>query len=256
MKLFTQDQIDKEKERLSKITLSKDIYEKDEWDNETFTWEEQHVKSGYQRPVIIHRAILGSVERLIAVLTEHTGGKWPFWISPRQVIVCTVGDKFNDYAKKVHDTLVLAGYHCELDISNSTVKKKVRDGQLGQFNYIAVCGEEEVKGNCVDLRSREDKRIGKKTIPELIELFKSLEPVHSNVYNQLVANSINQNTSSLNQELAGLDEKLKFVLFFGGESPNDEDKTLFEKLKEANIPKESYANLYKWRMLYLKHFNK
>ena len=88
-------------------------------------------------PVIIHRAILGSVERMIAVLTENFAGKWPFWISPRQVMVVPVGPVFNDYAKEVADTLFNAGYCAEADVADSnTMNKKVRNAQLAQFNYI------------------------------------------------------------------------------------------------------------------------
>lgn len=65
-------------------------FEKDEWDDHDFEWKEQSLKPGYQRPVVIHRAILGSVERFMAVLIEHLGGKWPFFISPRQAIICPV----------------------------------------------------------------------------------------------------------------------------------------------------------------------
>ncbi len=155
----TQQTVDKEKELHKNEEHNKDVYGKDEWDDEVFTWQEHPVKPGYARPVIIHRAILGSVERLIAILIEHTAGKWPFWLSPRQAVVCTVSEKFNAYAEKVHKRLVLEGFNAELDISNQTLNKKVRNGQLEQFNYICVVGEEEEKQGSVDVRSREDKRL-------------------------------------------------------------------------------------------------
>jgi threonyl-tRNA synthetase len=63
--------------------LRKEVYPKDELDEEEFVWHEQPLKAGMARPVIIHRAILGSLERFIAILIEHIGGKWPFWVSPR-----------------------------------------------------------------------------------------------------------------------------------------------------------------------------
>jgi threonyl-tRNA synthetase len=68
---------------LSHLNLKSEVYPKDELDEEEFVWQEQPLKHGYSRPVIIHRAILGSVERFSAILIEHLGGKWPFWISPR-----------------------------------------------------------------------------------------------------------------------------------------------------------------------------
>lgn len=89
------------------------------------------------RPVIIHRAILGSVERMIAILTESCGGKWPFWLSPRQVMVIPVDPIFEEYAAQVKEKLWHAGFMTEVDIDNSnTMNKKVRNAQLAQFNFI------------------------------------------------------------------------------------------------------------------------
>lgn len=89
------------------------------------------------RPVIIHRAILGSLERQIAILTESYGGKWPFWLSPRQVMVVPVGVAFNDYATLVKDKLWDAGFMAEVDIDDGdTMNKKIRNAQLNQFNFI------------------------------------------------------------------------------------------------------------------------
>jgi threonyl-tRNA synthetase len=76
---------------------------------------------GFERPVIIHRAILGSVERFIAVLTEHTAGKWPFWLSPRQVAIIPVALKYADYAKRVAAPLIEEGYFVDTDLSTNTL---------------------------------------------------------------------------------------------------------------------------------------
>lgn len=81
----------------AKKNLKHENYPIDELDEEEFVWQEQPLKHGFARPVIIHRAILGSVERFVAILIEHLGGKWPFWINPRQAIVCPVSEKFIDY---------------------------------------------------------------------------------------------------------------------------------------------------------------
>jgi len=83
------------------LHMRKEVYPKDELDEEEFVWHEHPVKPGFNRPVIIHRAILGSLERFIAIVIEHIGGKLPFWISPRQAIVVPVTEKFLDYAEKV-----------------------------------------------------------------------------------------------------------------------------------------------------------
>ena len=89
------------------------------------------------RPVIIHRAILGSVERMIAILTENYAGKWPFWLSPRQVMVVPVHSQFDDYAVFVKNHIFEAGFMSDVDLdAGNTLNKKIRNAQLSQFNYI------------------------------------------------------------------------------------------------------------------------
>ena len=81
--------------------------------------------------------ILGSVERMVAVLLESFGGKWPFWLSPRQAMVVPVAAPFNDYAQTVRNQLKEAGFMCEANVDNTeTMNKKVRNAQLAQFNFI------------------------------------------------------------------------------------------------------------------------
>ncbi|CAG8664212.1 4903_t:CDS:2, partial [Paraglomus occultum] len=92
--------------------------------------------SGLARPVMIHRAVLGSVERMVAILTENFGGKWPFWLSPRQVIVIPVAPKFNDYAQKVADECYKAHLYAETDVSEHLLNKKIRNAELAQWNFI------------------------------------------------------------------------------------------------------------------------
>ena len=94
-------------------------------------------KNEKSRPVIIHRAILGSVERMIAVLTESFGGKWPFWLSPRQVMMVPVGPPFKEYAQQVKTRLRDIGIQADVDVDDSnTMNKKVRNAQLAQYNFI------------------------------------------------------------------------------------------------------------------------
>ncbi len=121
------------------------IFKKDEWDDEDFKWEEKQPRTGCKRPVIIHRAILGSVERFMAICIEHLGGKWPFWISPRQCIVIPISEKSMAYCEKVYLKLHHEGFRVEIDKTNGKVNKKIRNAQLAQFNYILVAGEEEAK---------------------------------------------------------------------------------------------------------------
>ena len=91
---------------------------------------------GRARPVMIHRAIVGSFERFMAVLTEHYGGKWPFWLSPRQVLVIPVMPAVNDYVEEVQGLLRARKMHADIDISGNTMQKKIRTGQLQQYNFI------------------------------------------------------------------------------------------------------------------------
>lgn len=82
----------------------------DDMDPEPFRWEEHSLKPGYARPVIIHRAVLGSVERFYSILLEHTAGKWPLWLSPRQVCILPINDENNDYSNKIEKMYKLHGF--------------------------------------------------------------------------------------------------------------------------------------------------
>lgn len=88
------------------------------------------------RPVMIHRAILGSFERFMAVLTEHFAGKWPFWLSPRQVLIIPVMPAVNDYVEEVQKLLRGQKLHADIDISGNTMPKKILRGQHQQYNFI------------------------------------------------------------------------------------------------------------------------
>ncbi|OIV94523.1 hypothetical protein TanjilG_25585 [Lupinus angustifolius] len=108
-----------------------------------------------EKPVMIHRAILGSVERMFAILLEHYKGKWPFWLSPRQAILCPVSEKSQAYALQVRDQIHQAGYHVDADTTDRKIQKKVREAQLAQYNYILVVGEEEANTGQVSVRVRD-----------------------------------------------------------------------------------------------------
>lgn len=122
-----------------------------------------------RRPVIIHRAILGSVERMIAILTENCAGKWPFWLSPRQVMVVPVGPSIDEYANQVRDRMHAAGFMSESDVdAGDTMNKKIRNAQLAQFNFILVVGDKEKQSGTVNVRTRDNKVHGEFSIEELI----------------------------------------------------------------------------------------
>ncbi|OCK84897.1 threonyl-tRNA synthetase [Lepidopterella palustris CBS 459.81] len=112
---------------------------------------------GCARPVMIHRAIYGSFERFIAILIEHFAGKWPFWLSPRQILIIPVAPAVNDYVKEVQSIFREQGMHADIDISANTMNKKIRTGQLQQYNFIFVVGAEERENRAVNIRNRDDQ---------------------------------------------------------------------------------------------------
>jgi threonyl-tRNA synthetase len=129
--------------------------------------------AGYARPVMIHRAVLGSFERMIGVLIEHFAGKWPFWLSPRQILVVPVMPAVNDYAKEVQRIFQAKGLYIDTDLSSNTFQKKIRTGQLEQYNFIFVVGAEEAKSRTVNIRNRDDQAT--QTKGELIPMDEALE---------------------------------------------------------------------------------
>uniref|UniRef100_A0A4W6EU46 threonine--tRNA ligase n=1 Tax=Lates calcarifer TaxID=8187 RepID=A0A4W6EU46_LATCA len=131
-------------------------------------------------PVIIHRAILGSVERMIAILTENYGGKWPLWLSPRQVMVVPVGPTCEEYAQKVKQEFHSSGFMTDVDLDpGCTLNKKIRNAQLAQYNFILVVGEKEKTSNTVNVRTRDNKVHGERTVEECIERLKQLKSSRS-----------------------------------------------------------------------------
>ncbi|XP_060894489.1 threonine--tRNA ligase 1, cytoplasmic [Labrus mixtus] len=129
-----------------------------------------------KRPVIIHRAILGSVERMLAILTENYGGKWPLWLSPRQVMVVPVGVAHEEYAQKVKQDFHDSGFMADVDLDpGCTLNKKIRNAQLAQYNFILVVGEKEMTSNTVNVRTRDNKVHGERSVEECMERLKHLK---------------------------------------------------------------------------------
>nr|XP_011770046.1 probable threonine--tRNA ligase 2, cytoplasmic [Macaca nemestrina] len=129
-----------------------------------------------KRPVIIHRAILGSVERMIAILSENYGGKWPFWLSPRQVMVIPVGPTCEKYALQVSSEFFEEGFTADVDLDhNCTLNKKIRNAQLAQYNFILVVGEKEKINNAVNVRTRDNKIHGEILVTSAIVKLKNLK---------------------------------------------------------------------------------
>jgi len=131
------------------------------------------------KPVIIHRAIFGSIERFTAILTENTSGKWPFWLSPRPCTVLTINSKVDNYATKIRQQITEKGYDCDADLSNHKISKKIRDAQVSGYNFIIVVGKEEEEKNCVNLRDGSDSAvIGAMSVDEVLAKFDALAQAH------------------------------------------------------------------------------
>jgi len=103
-------------------------------------------------PVMLHRALFGSLERFIGILIENYAGKLPFWLSPSQAVVCTIAEEKNNYAKNLFEDLFKEGIKCEMDLRNEKINYKVREHSLAKVPYILVCGKKEVTDNTVTIR--------------------------------------------------------------------------------------------------------
>jgi threonyl-tRNA synthetase len=123
-----------------------------------------------KRPVMVHRAIFGSIERFFGILIEHFVGKFPLWLSPLQVRILTVADRHEEYAQKVCQEMQKAGLICDVDASNESISKKVRNAQLMQINYILTVGDKEAENKSIALRTRDNVVHGEVQPSQLIEL--------------------------------------------------------------------------------------
>ncbi len=122
------------------------------------------------RPVMVHRAIYGSVERFLGILVEHYAGKFPMWLSPLQIKLVTINDDMIPYAEKVLKEFKQAGLRAEIDYRHESVSKKVREAIVKEkVNYILVVGENEKKNNTVNVRDRSNKVLGESKVEKFIE---------------------------------------------------------------------------------------
>ncbi len=103
-------------------------------------------------PVMLHRALFGSLERFIGILIENYAGKLPFWLSPAQAVVCSIAEENNNYVKKLFEDLFKEGIKCEMDLRNEKINYKIREHSLAKIPYIMVCGKKEVAENTVTVR--------------------------------------------------------------------------------------------------------
>nr|XP_036859188.1 threonine--tRNA ligase, mitochondrial isoform X7 [Manis javanica] len=131
-----------------------------------------------ERPVLIHRAVLGSVERMLGVLAESCGGKWPLWLSPFQVVVIPVGTEQEEYAREreAQQSLQAAGLACDLDTDcGLTLSRRVRRAQLTHYNFQFVVGQKEQSERTVNVRTRDNRRLGERDLTEAIQRLLELQ---------------------------------------------------------------------------------
>ena len=126
------------------------------------------------RPIMIHRAPFGSMERFVAVLLEHTAGKFPLWLTPDQVVVLPISEKYNDYANEVARQLNKADVRAQVDDRNEKIGRKIRDNELKRIPYLLIVGEKEADENKVSVRAQGEGDKGQMTIAEFIEFMRDL----------------------------------------------------------------------------------
>ena len=136
------------------------------------------------RPVMIHRAPFGSMERFVAVLIEHTAGKFPLWLTPEQVVVLPISEKFNDYAKSVSEFLNNCDIRTLIDDRNEKIGRKIRDNELKRIPYLLIVGEQESENQMVSVRKQGDGDKGTMTHQEFADFIKAeVKEQLSSLYN-------------------------------------------------------------------------
>ena len=118
------------------------------------------------RPVMIHRAPFGSLERVVAVLIEHTAGKFPLWLTPEQCVILPISDKFNDYAENIRHELLNLGIRCETDSRSEKIGRKIRDNEIKHTPYLLIVGEKEAAEGKVSVRRQGEGDKGVMSISE------------------------------------------------------------------------------------------
>lgn len=124
------------------------------------------------RPIMIHRVVFGSIERFIGILIEHFAGKFPLWLSPVQVKILPISDKFLDYANKLENDLKSEGLRCEVDKRSEKIGCKIRTAQLEKIPYMLIIGEKEVNADNVSVRKLDAGDLGSMSIKQLLEVLR------------------------------------------------------------------------------------
>lgn len=126
----------------------------------------------HKRPVMVHRTLLGSIERFLGILIEHFCGKFPLWLSPLGVRILPVADRHNEYAKKIENEIKAIGVNCDSDLSCESLGKKVRNAQLLKINYMLTVGDKEVENKTISIRTRDNYVHGEAKLSHFLEKIK------------------------------------------------------------------------------------
>ncbi len=124
------------------------------------------------RPVMIHRAPFGSMERFIGVLIEHCAGKFPLWLAPEQYLLLPISDKYNDYAAEVQELLASYDIRGRIDDRTESIGRKIRDGEMSKVPFMLIVGEKEAEANAVGVRKQGEGDLGAKSVQDFIGWFK------------------------------------------------------------------------------------
>ena len=131
-------------------------------------------------PVMLHRALFGSLERFIGILIENYAGKFPFWISPLQTMVIPISEEFNDYAVEVSKKIKKAGISSAVDLKNNNLNYKIRDHSLAKIPVLLICGKKEVDSNSVTIRRLDSNKQENMDIDQFLKTFSALNKASSN----------------------------------------------------------------------------
>ena len=134
------------------------------------------------RPVMIHRAPFGSMERFVAVLIEHTAGKFPLWLTPDQAVVLPISEKSNEYAHKVKEMLEAQDVRCIVDDRNEKLGRKIRDNELKRIPYMLIVGEKEAELGLVSVRQQGAEEKGQMTVQEFADMITATVKEQMNAY--------------------------------------------------------------------------
>jgi len=127
-----------------------------------------------ERPIMIHRALLGSIERFLSILLENCAGDLPLWLAPTQLVILPVSKKYKKEAGKISSQFTAQGFRCQLNDKKETVSKRIREGELKKIPYLVVIGEKEVKSQILTIRQRGKKKLAKVSFDELQKTMKAL----------------------------------------------------------------------------------